>query len=65
MGESKGGEGMKWVKDGALGKCPKCGKPTETAYKQGEYGEEVEAERCPKCRWIVRFTDDGPKKSTY
>ncbi len=47
--------------------CPKCQRPLETL---AEWNEEEEvyytnAERCPRCRWIVDFTSNAIKAKHY
>jgi ssDNA-binding Zn-finger/Zn-ribbon topoisomerase 1 len=44
----------KWLPSGA--RCTRCGR--ETLYKVRKTGpntQEVVAERCPKCKWVVKF----------
>lgn len=39
--------------------CPRCAQETEYAIGLDDEGNEIiEAERCARCRWVVRFFDD-------
>ena len=59
----------KWKANDAT--CPRCNGTTENLVvidlREDDWGEEeyIDAERCPRCRWIVDFTADEIKARAY